>query len=228
LSLPLLISVPHAGLSVPEEVRAINILSRQQIIEDGDEGAQELYNIGNEVLQHVSAETARAFVDLNRPEFDRGRDGVVKTHTCWDVPIYGQSLTDQVVETLLSRYYRPYHARLSQPAQGVKLGIDCHTMAAIGPPIGPLAGEERPAVCISDAGGTCPRDWVELMLDCFRSEFSGPVTVNFPFKGGYIIKSHSPELPWLQLEISRAAFAPWAEKQARLLRALGRWCHATS
>jgi N-formylglutamate amidohydrolase len=38
MTLPLLISVPHAGLRVPREVEKQCILSEEEIIRDGDEG----------------------------------------------------------------------------------------------------------------------------------------------------------------------------------------------
>jgi len=41
-------------------------------------------------------------------------------------------------------------------ASGVMLGIDCHTMAAKGPPIGPDPGKERPLVCLSNARRDLP------------------------------------------------------------------------
>ncbi|UCE25087.1 MAG: N-formylglutamate amidohydrolase [Candidatus Zixiibacteriota bacterium] len=224
MSLPLLISVPHAGLGVPPEVASINLLTTQQIIEDGDEGAAEMYAVRDHVQQFVTTDIARAFVDMNRPEADRRSDGVVKTHTCWDVPVYGTPLSDEIVNILLERYYHPYHARLRTPEAGIMLGLDCHTMAAVGPRIGPMPGQERPAICISNAGETCPSDWLELMVDCFAVEFDQRVTVNSPFKGGYIIRSHAAEMPWMQVEISRAPFMNWTEKRDCFRQAVARWC----
>ncbi len=224
MSLPLLISVPHAGLEVPHEVESINLLTLQQIIEDGDEGAAEMYAVEDYVQQFVTTDIARAFVDMNRPESDRRSDGVVKTHTCWDVPVYRTPLTDEIVSILLGRYYRPYHARLRTPEAGIMLGLDCHTMAAVGPRIGPMPCQERPAICISNAGETCPSDWLESMVDCFAAEFGRSVSVNFPFKGGYIVRSHAAEMPWMQVEISRAPFMSWAEKRDCFLRAVTGWC----
>ena len=46
------------------------------------------------------------------------------------------------------------------------------------------------------------------------------VTVNDPFRGGYITRSHAAEMPWVQLELSRGPFAANSEKRRRVLRAL--------
>jgi formiminoglutamase len=221
---PLLISVPHAGLLVPEIVRSDCVLSKKDIVEDGDEGAAEVYDFADEVAQYVTTDVARAVLDMNRPEDDRGADGVVKTHTCWNVPVYRGPLSEDKVEELLETYYRPYHGALESPEKGVVLGIDCHTMAAVGPPIGPGPGIERPAICLSNADGTCPREWIGSLADCLERSFGEKVSINHPFKGGYIIRRHSDKLPWAQLELSRAPFAGNREKRRLLLEALGEWC----
>jgi N-formylglutamate amidohydrolase len=223
--LPLLVSVPHAGLAVPGEVLHLNRLTLYEIAADGDEGAREIYHpLESRVARFVTTEIARAFVDQNRPEDDLSKDGVVKSHTCWDVPVYAGPLTPGLVETLLERYHRPYHQRLSALAGGhLLIGIDCHTMAASGPPVGPDPGQERPQVCIGDGDGACPRPWAELLARCFRDRFPGEVTINRPFSGGYITRFHGSEMPWIQLELSRGPFASAEQKEAWVLAALTAW-----
>jgi N-formylglutamate amidohydrolase len=39
MKLPLLLSVPHRGERIPEEVEDICILTHQEIVDDGDEGS---------------------------------------------------------------------------------------------------------------------------------------------------------------------------------------------
>jgi formiminoglutamase len=82
MKLPLIVSVPHAGLTVPEEVRSYCVLTPKQILADCDEGAAEIYNLKSEAAAYITTSVARAIVDMNRAENDRGRDGIVKTHTC--------------------------------------------------------------------------------------------------------------------------------------------------
>ena len=83
MSLPLLLSVPHAGVEVPAEAEAHCILTPAQIAADGDEGAAEIYALADKVEGHITTHVARAIVDLNRAPDDFGPDGVVKTRTCW-------------------------------------------------------------------------------------------------------------------------------------------------
>jgi len=225
VTLPLLISVPHAGRRVPPEVGNRCLLSETQLLRDGDEGAEEIYAVADGVAAYVTTEVARAIVDLNRAPDDIRPDGVVKTETCFEEPVYEEPLDDATIEALLRHHYHPYHQRLSEAARPpVRLGIDCHTMLAVGPPIGPGAGLARPRICLGNAEGTCPELWLESLARCLRAEFGDDVALNEPFRGGYIIRSHAHELPWVQLEMSRAPFASPREKRRRLLVALRRWC----
>ncbi|MHC5108723.1 MAG: N-formylglutamate amidohydrolase [Planctomycetota bacterium] len=225
MTLPLLISVPHAGLTVPPGAEAYCVLTAEQIAKDGDEQAAEIYDFENLVAKYVTSPIARAIVDLNRGVDDRRSDGVVKTHTCWNEPVYEPFPPEDLIEALLTKYYHPYHERLSQSADAsLKLAIDCHTMAAKGPPVGPDPGRERPMVCISNAGFSCPDAVLRSMAGCFERAFDSEVAINTPFLGGYITRTHAAEMPWLQLEISRAPALPPAEKRRRVIEALTAWC----
>jgi formiminoglutamase len=229
MKLPLLASVPHAGLTVPPEARSYCILTPEQVVDDGDVGAAEIYSLESEFEAYVTTEIARAIVDMNRAEDDRRPDGVVKTHTCWNIPVYRELPPERIVKQLLDRYYHPYHARLKGQAKaGVRLGVDLHTMAAKGPPVGPDPGRERPWICLSNGDGTtCPTDWIEVLKKCFEESFGSNVRINDPFKGGFITRTHAAELPWIQVELSRGPFMSNAEKRSAVLRALTRWCEQT-
>jgi len=225
MPLPLLLSIPHAGLEIPPEVRSLCILKEKDIIDDSDGGAGEIYMpLKQDVSGLVTTGIARAIVDMNRSEEDRRKDGVIKTHTCWDVLVYDESPSDHVVRALIEKYHRPYHSDLSRLSTGIELGVDCHTMAEIGPPVGPDAGIKRPRVCLSNGDGTCPKGWIESLAACFADAFESKISINHPFKGGYIIRSHAKEIPWVQLELSREEFLSHEGKSERVLRALTMWC----
>ena len=90
-----------------------------------------------------------------------------------------------------------------------------------------MTGMERPAICISNADDTCPKEWITSLADCFKKVFEKDVSINRPFKGGYIIRSHAKELPWIQIELSRVPFFSNEEKSFRVLEALKDWCRKT-
>lgn len=107
--LPLLLSVPHAGLRVPPEVTDICILSKDDIVKDGDEHAAAIYcPLEQYVNAFVTIDIARAIVDLNRAEDDFRKDGVIKTPyllECSGLPRVSfsrinRSLTGQVSQAL--------------------------------------------------------------------------------------------------------------------------------
>lgn len=220
MKLPLLLSVPHAGREVPEEMKRYCVLTPEQIVKDGDEGAGEIYDLAGEVAAFVTTSVPRAILDMNRPEGDRRKDGIVKTHTCWNEPIYEPTPPEETFTRLIERYHRPYHGQLRELAAiGVRLGVDCHTMAASGPPVGPDAGKERPFLCLGTGDGACPDTWVPIIVECLEEAFQVAVSLNDPFRGGFIIRRHAPELPWIQLEMSRGPFLETQEKRERTLRA---------
>jgi N-formylglutamate deformylase len=226
VTLPIALSVPHAGLSVPEEVGSYCQLTDEQIRRDGDEEAAAIYDLRREVAEFASTDVARAIVDLNRATDDRRPDGVVKSITIWQEPIYRRPLPEPVIDQLIDRYYRPYHARLTSFATPrILFAVDCHTMAASGPPIGPDPGKVRPHLCLGDCRGrSLPPGWMTCLARCFGEFFAGfQVAVNEPFSGGYITRRHAQEMPWVQLEISRAPFLSAERKRARVIESLGKF-----
>lgn len=230
MNLPVFISNPHAGWRIPPEVAGLCRLTRQEISDDGDAGAREIFDLADEVAGFCTTEIARAFVDLNRAPEDRSRDGVVKSHTCWNVPIYSRPLPESVVRSLIQKYYDPFHAVLSAVGKrpSIRLAIDAHTMASIGPPIAPDPACRRPRICLSDHDGTTlPPGWMDCLLTCFQAVFGSDVAVNRPFAGGYITRRYGREFPWIQLEISREAFWPDAEKRHGVVEALKEFFHVS-
>jgi N-formylglutamate amidohydrolase len=224
MKLPVLLSVPHAGWKIPPEVQDICILTKKDILEDSDVGAAEIYYpLGEEVEAFVTTDIGRAILDMNRAEDDFWKDGVIKTHTCWDVPVYSSYPSEDTIYKLIANYHRPYHTQLSKLAKKVKIGIDCHTMAAVAPPVAPDSGKERPPVCISNAEHTCPDEWIESLAQHLSQSLGLSVSINTPFKGGYIIRSHAKEIPWIQIEYSRAPFFTEEQKYAKLLHVLKAW-----
>ncbi len=223
MTMPFLISLPHAGTDIPSEVREFNLLSFNEIVKDGDEGAAQTYTGLEEYAQaFVTTNIARAYVDMNRDIDDFRDDGVVKTMTCWQEPIYSKPLPKEVIRCLLTRYYDPYHTALEEVySSDIVLGVDCHTMAAFGPPIGPDPGRQRPMVCLGDRHGqTLPNKWMDALVECFSDSFDEPVVKNVPFSGGHITRYHGRSRPWVQVEVSRCPSMTWEHKQHCVLQAL--------
>ncbi len=225
MKLPWILSVPHGGLEIPPSVRDVQQLTPEQIRLDGDEGAAEIYALEDRVLHMVRTPIARAFVDVNRASDDRSRDGVVKTHTIFAEAIYARELTDSEASQLIEAHWRPYHEELRRLAAdpAVHLGIDGHTMAAVGPPIARDAGRRRPVVCLGDGGGAFPEAWKASLTRHFVEHFGPEVVWNEPFRGGYITRELGRLKPWLQIELARTQSPPYAEQRTALAAALEGW-----
>lgn len=226
MKLPFFISVPHGSLKIPDEIKDICLLSTEDIRKDSDEEAVEIYSsLKDEVLDIIMADVARAAVDLNRAPHDIGGDGVIKTHTCYNTPVYNKFPDEQLISLLIEKYYTPYHEKLRSAARvtGLKLGIDCHTMLDIGPPVGPDPGKKRPLICLSNAGTACPLDWLCSLATHLQTVFNEEVAINKPFKGGYITRHHATEIPWMQLEFSRTQSLSPHQKSNGLITALKKW-----
>lgn len=223
--LPILLSIPHGGTRQPPELEGRVCLSEADLFDDGDAFTREIYDMGDAVAAVVSAEVARAFVDLNRAPDDRppaNPDGVVKSMTCYGRRIYHPGLEPEgaLIETLLAGYHAPYHERLrAASTPEVRLALDCHSMGALAPPISAHPGQARPLFCLSNAdGATCPPSILASLARALAGAFdcaADDVKVNEPFKGGYIVRRHGfGRLPWIQLEMNRSFYlkVPWFDR----------------
>ncbi|MFC1850855.1 N-formylglutamate amidohydrolase [candidate division CSSED10-310 bacterium] len=231
--LPFFISIPHGGTETPDEVKERICIGQADILEDGDAFTMDIYDVSADVRQVLKANIARAFVDLNRAEDDlppENPDGVVKSSTCYSKPIYlpGQEPDDALIETLLTRFHRPYHRAigetLTRSGTDIVLALDCHSMAALGPDIAPDTGKRRPLFCLGNRHGkTCPMETTHLLADCLRQAFDleeSDVTLNQPFAGGYITRTYGANpVPWIQVEMSRDLFLrqPYFDRETWLI-----------
>ena len=225
--LPIIISVPHGGEVIAPEMKDRTLLSREDIFSDGDPLTRKIYNFRKEVAFYFESTIARATVDLNRPPDDLpplNKDGVVKSHTVTGKGIYRKNRipAKDTLRMLLKKYYTPYHERLRKKSRKPNLfcGIDCHTMLDRAPVISDQPGRQRPFICLSNRGDhqgnrvmgrrlTCPPEMIRSLALCLKEQFpeeGDNITLNDPFLGGYITRSHSHYLPWIQIELNRRAY----------------------
>ena len=216
--LPFLISIPHGGTQIPNELKSRTIINKADLFDDSDPFTNEIYNVGAAVQKVVKGDIYRAFVDLNRsenelpPEFP---DGLIKSKTCYGKQIYKHGCEPDAVlrKKLISKYYTPYFNKLKtytcQPE--IKLAFDCHSMASTAPIIAPDPGKKRPMFCIGNVGNfLCDLFTTQILAESIQRIFElakENVTINNPFKGGYITKrfGNNP-IPWIQIEMNRELY----------------------
>lgn len=230
--LPVLLSIPHGGTEVPEELNNHVCITDKDLFDDMDPFTRQIYDLGPRAAGVVSSNIARAFLDLNRAVDDlppQNPDGVIKSMTCYKKQIYikGKEPDEALRKQLVDRYYTPYHRKLREITslnKKVVLALDCHSMAIEAPPIAPDTGKDkrkRPLICLGNGRGkTCDNETVEKLAACLCEAFSieaQHVTVNDPFAGGYITRTYGNNpVPWVQVEMNRVLYlnSPWFEPAA--------------
>lgn len=227
--LPILLSIPHGGTKVPEELIDRVCITPQDLFDDSDAFTTDIYDLGGDVAAVVKGDIARAFVDLNRAPDDRpprNPDGVVKAGTCFERPIYltGREPDVGLTEQLVDRYHTPYHAQLESISKRprIELALDCHSMLPAAPPISSDPGVARPLFCLSNRDGTtAPNELLEALAAAVGDAFevrADQIGLNDPFKGGYITQRHGAgELPWIQVEMNRSLYLSetWFDRTTR-------------
>lgn len=231
---PVLLSIPHGGLEVPEELEGRLAVSDSDVLYDGDSFAAQIYDLGGKARHTIKARVARAFVDVNRslrrlpPAHP---DGLLKSLTCQGKPVYanGSEPDEGLARALIARYYHPYHREIQRSVRelDLQLCLDCHTMLPAAPGMAPdRRGSERPAFCLSNVDGrTCSAEMIELLASCISESYGvgrDRVWLNSPFSGGHITRTYGGNpVPWIQVEMNRSLYMaePWLD--ARTLQVGG-------
>ncbi len=201
--LPFLITVPHGGTLVPDEVSAVVRITDKDLFDDSDSFTNIIYEVSNDVEAEIVFNIARAFIDVNRAEDELPpdwTDGVIKSATCYKRPIYksGCQPGPALVERLLDKYYRPFHASVSaaQANPSIKIALDCHSMADVAPIVAPDSGK-RPLFNLGDSNGyACDPRITELLKESIMDGFAlneQDISINRPFKGGYITRKYGKQ-----------------------------------
>lgn len=243
--LPLVISVPHGGVVIPEELLRKCLLTKEEILLDCDTWSQDLYDFKDLAEEYADTEIARISLDMNRSLNDRppdNPDGLVKTLSVENKQVWltPEGLNGIEIDNLIREYYIPFHKRLEQATANpaVKLGIDCHTMLETGPAPDKKGWERRPLFCISNRGSstgeangepvTAPPELMQKFKGILEKKFRGfegtqghtsLVSINTPFRGGYITRYHGNRgtIPWIQLEINRSLYLKNAANPASVI-----------
>lgn len=235
--LPFLLSIVHGGSMLPRELVPRLALTPADVFFDSDPWTREIFALGEAVQGRLEADVARAVVDLDRDPNQRPPehpDGVVKSVTLYGKKVWndGEFPTDDEVRRLLDRYHRPYHEVLERTAVrgAVRLGLDCHSMAPVGPPNAPDPGQDRPLFCLGNLGDeegggddiTCPQAWMVAFRRALEEEFAAVagagdqlVAFNRPYAGGYILRRHGHgRTPWIHLVINRRLYLKTEEGES--------------
>ncbi len=240
-SLPLLISIPHAGTFVPEAIAQRFTLAGSHLA-DTDWHVDKLYDFARESGASIlKANYSRYVVDLNRSPDSAAlyvgnpTSPVCPTHTFDDEPIYtpGHEVTATEVQARVDQYWQPYHQQLAatltamRERHGFALLWDAHSIASEVPAL--FAGILPEFNFGTRDDASCPRAVADQLLDLITSDGKYGAVLNGRFKGGYnTMKYGQPDagVHAVQLELSRrvyldeAAGTGWNAQRAQSAQAL--------
>ena len=240
----LLISFPHSGISIPEDLRARLTPAALQV-PDTDWHVPQLYDFHRDIGASVLiAQYSRYVVDLNRPSDGaplypgQAETGICPTRTFADEPLYqaGQELKPDEVSDRIREFWAPYHQKLTQEIDAIRtqhghcILWDAHSIRSqvplffdgLLPDLNVGTADER----------SCSRVISQRVMRELQSQTRFSCVLNGRFKGGYITRRYGDPargVNAVQLEIAQRAYLSEATAQrydAQTAAELKRTLHA--
>ena len=199
---PLLVSVPHAGMRIPEELRD-RYVDRAHSVEDTDWHLDRLYAFARGLgAGMIVPAFSRYVIDLNRPPDDTPMyAGANNTELCptrffTGDPLYREGRAPDGAEIARRRemYWRPYHAALDaelrrlRAEHGHAIVFDGHSIMSTLPW---LFDGRLPDLNLGTAGGaSCAPSLREALAGVLARQQAFTHVVDGRFKGGYITRHY--------------------------------------
>jgi N-formylglutamate amidohydrolase len=225
---PVIVEVPHAGLSVDAESMATLIAPAQSLGRDADLFVDDLYadapDVGATLLvSHVS----RYVCDLNRAETEAdpltveggaarsAPHGVIWRVTTDNRPALQRPLPFAELERRLVRIYRPYHqtlqALIAQRVSefGYAILLCGHSMPSRGREGHIDPGRERADVVPGSRGRTTCADSILRLVDRQAAAFRLSVAHDEPYRGGFSTSHYGrprDHVHAIQIELARRLY----------------------
>ncbi len=231
---PLIVSVPHAGRHYPLAMDRLCRLSADQLMVLEDRRSDALASAAAQAGHHVIiAQTARAWIDLNRAEDEidhgmialedraslvakpsakvRGGLGLIPRRIAAGGELWREPLSASDVNARVASVYWPYHeavaAALAARVErfGTAILLDLHTM----PPLKTEGSAPAPHVVVGDLfrRSAHPRFTDRVLTEAQAAGFR--TALNAPYAGGAILERHAKphrNIHALQLEIDRRLY----------------------
>jgi N-formylglutamate deformylase len=199
---PLLVSLPHCGEMIPDDLRA-RYRPRALDVEDTDWHLHRLYAFAAEMGASVLQPRASRFViDLNRPSDDAPMyPGANNTELCptrffTGDPLYveGGAPTPHEIAQRVAQWWQPYHGAIAtelerlKAAHGHAVIFDGHSIKSELPW---LFEGRLPALNLGTAGGTsCAPALRDALARVLAGQDRWSNVVDGRFKGGYITRHY--------------------------------------
>lgn len=232
-SVPVLLSVPHAGRHYPTELLEALRLPAASLLRLEDRYADILTRrcvaLGYPV---IIAHRARAWIDLNRDEQDvdaemvqgalrsdypepgakqRGGLGLIPRRLSGEGELWKRQFTLDELQHRIMTFHRPYHEAVADVLEqmrlrfGVAILLDLHSM----PPIRGGASGPAPQFVIGDRfGKSAASRYAELVMTRLQAKGFN-IGLNHPYAGAYILGRHArprANIHAIQLEVDRSLY----------------------
>jgi N-formylglutamate deformylase len=219
-SAPLVISLPHSGTQLPDELRT-RLTPAALRLEDTDWHVERLYDFAREAgAAWLEARNSRYLIDLNRPPDDTALyPGQLSTGLCPVASFAGEPLYADAppnpaeVAARRERYWEPYHRALQElldaarTRHGFAVLLDAHSIRSEVPRL--FAGR-LPDVNLGTADGrACDRRLSTALVARLGAQGTFSHVLDGRFKGGHITRAYGrPELGVhaVQIELAQAAY----------------------
>jgi N-formylglutamate deformylase len=201
-SAPLLVSVPHAGTWIPDELKT-RLVGRAALLEDTDWYIDRLYDFAAQMgASMIVARASRYVVDLNRPPENAPMyPGVNNTELCptrffTGEPLYaeGQAPDEAEVQRRVQAYWVPYHDALKAELRRIKtfhghaVLFDAHSIKSELPWL--FEGRLWDLNLGTVNGGSCDPELRAAVVDVLQGQSRYSQVVDRRFKGGYITRQY--------------------------------------
>jgi formiminoglutamase len=201
-TVPLLISLPHTGTTLPPEIDDGRLVSRSRALRDTDWYIDQLYDFAIEMgASSVRTEISRTVIDVNRnPSGASLYPGQATTGLCPTETFDGDSLYhpgrepyEAEIAMRRARWFDPYHAALEaeiarmRGVHGKIVVYDCHSIRSVVPR---LFDGELPNFNIgTNEGRSCSLDLTEIVAAAC-DHFGYSSITDGRFKGGWITRHY--------------------------------------
>jgi len=218
---PLLVSVPHVGTAIPEDIAAA-LVPRALAREDTDWHLAEVYAFARELgASLLVPRHSRYVIDLNRPPENApmypgaNNTELVPTRFFSGDALYraGRLPDEREVARRLDTYWRPYHEALAgelarlRAAHGMAVVWDGHSIQAELPWLFP--GRLPDLNLGTAAGASCAQALRATLMDVLAAQSSFSHVTDGRFQGGYITRHYgrpAERIHAVQLEMALSTY----------------------
>lgn len=218
---PLIVSMPHVGSAIPQEIRQRMTASGCMSL-DTDWNLDQLYDfLGTLDVTIIRSTYSRYVVDLGRDSRNKPLDAgidhttLLPTETSHKVPLYreGEEPDEDEISDRVSSFWLPYHDKLrkcieeKRAAFGTAVLFECHSIASLVPRYSPT---RVPDLNLGTGGGiSCSPDLTSTLARALANDNGFSIAQDGLFKGGFITRHYGDpekEVHSFQLELSRATY----------------------